>query len=116
MKHRIGRVEQEIYREITDILLKKVRDPRVQGVTVTGVEVSGDFQYAKVFYSILSDKASDAEKAQAGLDKATGLVRRELGERLTLFKVPEVRFLQDESVRYGEHIDQLLRQLHEREK
>ncbi|MFC6315106.1 MULTISPECIES: 30S ribosome-binding factor RbfA [Lapidilactobacillus] len=111
MKHRIGRVEQEIQREVNDILLKRVRDPRVDGVTITGVELTGDLQHAKIFYSILSNKASDVEKAQAGLDKATGLVRKELGGRLSLYKTPDLTFVQDESVRYGERIDQLIRQL-----
>lgn len=112
MKHRIGRVESEIQREVTDILLKRVRDPRVEGVTITGVEVTQDLQYCKIYYSILSDLASAAEKAQAGLDKATQLIRRELGHRLTTYKIPELSFHQDPSVRYGEHIDKLIRQLH----
>ena len=59
-QYRVGRLEQEIQREVTDILLKRVRDPRVEGVTVTGVEVTGDLQQATIYYSILSDKASSA--------------------------------------------------------
>ncbi|MCD2256263.1 30S ribosome-binding factor RbfA [Agrilactobacillus fermenti] len=115
MKHRIGRVEQQINREVTDILLKKIRDPRVTGVTITGVDLSGDLQHCKIYYSILSEKASDVEKAQAGLDKAKGLIRSELGQRIKLFKVPELTFLQDKSVQYGERIDELIRKLHESE-
>lgn len=116
MNHRIGRVEQEIQREINDILLKRVRDPRVQDVTVTDVSITGDLQDATVYFSILSDKASDAEKAKTGLDKATGLMRRELAQRLTIFKVPSLKFEQDKSVRYGNRIDELLRELHKQEK
>ncbi|MFD1411199.1 30S ribosome-binding factor RbfA [Lapidilactobacillus gannanensis] len=116
MKHRIGRVEQEIQREVNDILLKRVRDPRVEGVTITGVGLTGDLQHAKIYYSILSNAASDAEKAQAGLDKATGLIRRELGARIKIYKIPDLTFVQDESVRYGEHIDQLINQLHQQER
>jgi ribosome-binding factor A len=116
MKHRIGRVEQEIQREVNDILLKRVRDPRVEGVTITGVELTGDLQHAKIYYSILSNAASDVEKAQAGLDKASGLIRRELGARIKIYKIPDLTFVQDESVRYGEHIDQLINQLHQQER
>lgn len=116
MKHRVGRVEQEIQREVDDILLKRVRDPRVQDVTITGVDVTGDLQQATVYYSILSDMASDAEKAQAGLDKAKGLIRYELGQRLSIYKTPELTFKQDDSIRYGEKIDKLLRQLHEEDR
>jgi ribosome-binding factor A len=115
MKHRVGRVEQEIQREINDILLKRVRDPRVEGVTITDINLTGDLQHVKVYYSILSNLASDAEKTQAGLDKAKGLIRMELGQRIKLYKIPEIMFEQDKSVRYGEHIDDLLRKLHEDE-
>ncbi len=80
-----GSVSQEIQREVNDILTKRVRDPRVQGVTITGVEVTGDLQHATIYYSTLSNLASDAEKTQIGLDKATGLIRRELGQRLRIY-------------------------------
>ena len=67
---RVGRLAQEIQREVNDILQKRVRDPRVQGVTITGVEVTGDLQHATIYYSILSDLASDAEKTQRGQSSA----------------------------------------------
>lgn len=111
MKHRVGRVEQEVQREVNDILLKRVRDPRVEGVTITGVDLTGDLQQATIYYSILSNKASDVKKAQAGLDKASGLIRRELAARIKIYKIPEFEFVQDESVRYGERIDELIRQM-----
>ncbi|HJE86642.1 30S ribosome-binding factor RbfA [Levilactobacillus brevis] len=114
-QYRVGRLEQEIQREVTDILLKRVRDPRVEGVTVTGVEVTGDLQQATIYYSILSDKASSVEKTQQGLKKATGLIRSELGSRLSIYKTPELTFEQDQSVRYGSRIDELLNDLHHRE-
>lgn len=113
-RYRAERLAQLIQREVDDILLKKVRDPRVKDVNVTGVDVTGDLQVATVYYSLLSDKASDNAKAQAGLDKATGLVRSELGPRLNIFKVPEIKFEKDASVAYGNRIDELLRQLHEK--
>ena len=74
-QYRVDRLAQEIQKDVDEILLKRVRDPRVQNVTITGVDVTGDLQQATIYYSILSDLASDAEKAQAGLDKATGLIR-----------------------------------------
>ena len=113
---RVGRLAQEIQRAVNDILQKHVRDPRDQGVTITGVEVTGDLQHATIYYSILSDLASDAEKTQRGLDKATGLIRRELGHRLSIYVTPEIKFEQDESVRYGDHIDELLNKLHQQDK
>ncbi|AIG65376.1 30S ribosome-binding factor RbfA [Weissella tructae] len=109
--HRVGRLEQEIQREVNDILLKSIRDPRVEDVTITGVQVTGDLQQATIYYSLLSDLASVNQKAAKGLDAASGLIRKELGSRLTIYKTPELKFTKDESVQYGNHIDDLLRQL-----
>ena len=110
---RVGRLEQEIQREVNDLLLKRIRDPRVEGVTVTGVEVTGDLQQAKIYYSVLSELASVNQKAAAGLEAATGLIRKELGSRLQIYKTPELKFVKDESVQYGNKIDDLIRQLHQ---
>lgn len=63
----------------------------------------------------MSDLASEKQKAQAGLEKATGLVRRELGQALSLYKVPELQFELDESVQYGNKIDEMIRDLHKGE-
>ncbi|MDR0199115.1 MAG: 30S ribosome-binding factor RbfA [Streptococcaceae bacterium] len=110
-QHRVDRVALEIQREVAAILRHDVGDPRVDAVNVTDVQVTGDLGQATIYYSLLSDLASDAKKAQAGLDRATGLVRRELAHRLTMFKVPEIKFAKDESIAYGDKIDALLRQL-----
>lgn len=109
--HRSDRVAIEIQREINDILRGKVRDPRVQDVNITDVQVTGDLSQATVYYSLLSTLASDNQKAQAGLDKATGLVKRELAHRMTMYKIPDLTFKKDASVEYGSKIDELLRNL-----
>lgn len=111
--YRDRRVAHEILREVNDILRKRVRDPRVQDVTITDVRVTGDLQQATIYYSILSDLASDKEKAQRGLEKASGLIRRELGQALTLYKTPEIIFELDQSVQYGNKIDEMIRNLHQ---
>lgn len=112
---RADRVGMEIKREVNEILQKKVRDPRVQGVTITDVQMTGDLSMAKVYYSIMSDLASDNEKAQIGLKKATGTIKRELGRNLTLYKIPDLTFVKDESIEYGNKIDQMLRDLEKRD-
>ncbi|MGX7108389.1 30S ribosome-binding factor RbfA [Facklamia miroungae] len=114
-KYRIGRVRQEIMREVNDILFKEIKDPRVEGVTITDVEITGDLQNATIYYSTLSDKASQRQKTSDGLKAVTGKVRSELGSRLTLYKVPEIKFERDQSIDYGNHIDALLNQLHQSE-
>lgn len=87
---RVDRVGMEIKREVNEILQKKVRDPRVQNVTITDVQMLGDLSMAKVFYTVMSDLASDNEKAQIGLEKATGTIKRELGKNLSMYKIPDL--------------------------
>lgn len=111
--YRVERVRQEILREVNDILLKDVKDPRIEGVTITDVELTGDLQQATVFYSTLSDLASERQKTKDGLEAASGLVRSELAKRIKLYKVPTVKFEQDKSIDYGNRIEELLNQVKE---
>ena len=104
----------EIKREVNEILQKKVRDPRVQGVTITDVQMLGDLSMAKVYYTIMSDLASDNQKAQTGLEKATGTIKRELGRNLKLYKIPDLTFVKDESIEYGNKIDRDVAQFEQR--
>lgn len=108
---RVGRVKQAILREVNDILRTEVRDPRVEGVTITDVELTGDLQQAKIFYSTLNNDEEAKSETQIGLERATGLVRKELGSRLTTYHTPEIEFRRDESVEYGNRIDELLNQI-----
>ncbi|MCO6535536.1 MULTISPECIES: ribosome-binding factor A [Lactobacillus] len=108
MKHRVGRVEGEILRELTKILRKNIRDPRVSDVTITAVECTNDLSYATVYYSILSENPKKEEEAAAGLEKAKGMMRHLLGQILTVYKVPELIFKRDNSVKYGSKIDRLI--------
>ena len=100
---RVDRVGMEIKREVNEILQKKVRDPRVQNVTITDVQMLGDLSAATL--------ASDNQKAQTGLEKATGTIKRELGKNLTMYKIPDLIFIKDESIEYGNKIDEMLRNL-----
>lgn len=105
---RHGRVKQEILREVNRILMREIKDPRVEGVTITDVDLTGDLQQATIYYSTLSDKAGARQKEQAGLEAVTGIVRSELGKAIKLYKVPELNFERDTSVDYGNRIDALL--------
>lgn len=111
--YRVGRVSQEIQKEVNDILRKQVRDPRVQDITITDVEVTGDLQQATIYYSTLEEDKAKLKETQQGLDKATGLVRKELGNRLSIYKTPELKFARDESIAYGNRIDELLNKIKE---
>jgi ribosome-binding factor A len=84
-------------------------------VTVTDVEVTGDLQQAKVFISVLGDE-EQRENTLKGLAKAKGFIRTEIGQRIRLRKTPEITFEFDESVDYGNRIENLLHQLHHDQK
>jgi ribosome-binding factor A len=108
---RSERLGELILAEISDLIRRGIKDPRVGFVTFTGVEMSDDLRYAKVFVSSLG---SEQEKARAlqGLSSATGYIRRHLGRALHLRYTPEITFLIDGSLEHGAKIAQLLRQLH----
>lgn len=110
---RAERVADQIRMEVADILMRKIKDPRVRSVTVTDVELTNDLRIARVFVTALG---SDAETKDvfAGLSKASGFVRNELGRRLTLRYLPEVVFVKDVSGPRGDRILQLLDELHDK--
>jgi ribosome-binding factor A len=111
---RADRVADLLKREISDLLLKQVRDPRIGSVTVTGVKVTDDLRSARIFFVELGKDTCGAD-AQAGLQKATGFLRRELARRLQLRHVPEITFTYDPSFAYGNRIDTLLMEIHQEE-
>ncbi|MDO9558885.1 MAG: 30S ribosome-binding factor RbfA [Syntrophales bacterium] len=107
---RADRVADLIQREISDILLKQVRDPRIGAVTITGVKVTDDLRLAKIYFVELAQDTIHAETL-AGLEKATGFLKRELGKRLQLRVVPELIFRVDASFAYGSRIERLLAEI-----
>ncbi len=109
---RANRVAEQMKKEISDIVNNKIKDPRIGFLTITDVEVTGDLQQAKVFFSVLGDE-SEREASLLGLNKATGFIRSEIGRRIRLRKVPEINFEYDVAHEYGNHIDALLRNLEE---
>lgn len=107
--NRIGRINEEIQRELST-LIRTVKDPRVHGmVSVTAVDTTSDLRYAKVFVSVL-DK-SDAGDVIKGLKSASGYLRRELGTALSLRYTPELIFQRDDSIDKGAHILKILNDL-----
>ncbi|PKM41941.1 MAG: ribosome-binding factor A [Firmicutes bacterium HGW-Firmicutes-8] len=112
--HRANRVAEEIKREITKMLRDEIKDPRVGFVTVTGVEVTPDIRYAKVFISIYGDDESKVQSLKA-MESAKGFVRSELGKRMRLRYTPEVSFKFDPSIEYGARIMKLLADVKETE-
>ena len=108
--NRIGRINEEIQRELS-ALLRTVKDPRVHGlVSLTHVETTPDLRYAKVFVSVLQkDRSRDVLK---GLKSAGGFLRREIGRTLQLRYTPELVFELDDSITKGADMFALLKSLH----
>ena len=105
--NRIGRINEEIQRELA-ALIRTVKDPRVHGlVSVTAVDTTPDLRYAKIYVSVL-DK-SDCAQVLKGLKSASGYLRRELGHALQLRYTPELTFVRDDSIDQGAHILDMLR-------
>ncbi|MBW1815876.1 MAG: 30S ribosome-binding factor RbfA, partial [Deltaproteobacteria bacterium] len=97
---RTDRVGDQILKEIAILLLEKVMDPRVEKVTVTGIRISKDLKSAKVYYSVIG-AGDDAARAQGGLDSAKGFIKKQLGLRMSLRYVPELRFIYDPTLAGG---------------
>ena len=113
--HRPDRVGDQIRQELSDLLSRGVvHDPGIGFITLTRVKMSPDLQLARVFYTMMGDQAARRETA-AALERATPFLRRHIGGRLRLRRVPELEFRFDESVAHQDRIEQVLRDLHEEE-
>jgi ribosome-binding factor A len=104
------RISDSIRTHLMDLLTRKVKDPRVQMVTITDVTTTADALRADVHFSVLGGAEAQAE-AQAGLESAAGWLRRELGRRLRLRNTPQLVFHYDPSLERGEHIASILDEL-----
>jgi ribosome-binding factor A len=95
-----------IQRELSELLQRELRDPRVGMITITGVDVSPDFSHAKVFFTVLEKQR--LEDAREGLRRAAGFLRSRLARRIKLYTTPELRFEYDESVERGDRLSRLI--------
>lgn len=104
---RLGRIADQIQRDVAELIRGEVKDPRVGLVTLTGVEVSPDHRHAKIFFTVLGD-SSQVRLASEGLDHAASFLRARLASTLRLRIMPELRFVYDESVARGARLSQLI--------
>jgi len=105
-KGRPRKVAELIQRELSDLLLREVRDPRIGMVTLTAVDVSPDLSHAKVFFTVLGEDRKEA--AWRALNRAAGFLRSQLAHRIKLYAMPELRFVYDESVERGDRLSRLI--------
>ncbi|CCU79248.1 Ribosome-binding factor A [Halanaerobium saccharolyticum subsp. saccharolyticum DSM 6643] len=109
---RAVRVGELLKEEISQIVLREMKDPRIGFVSITDVEVSGDLRHAKVFISVYG---TDKEKEETlnGLQQAQGFVRKLVGERVKIHHTPEIIFRYDDSIENGVHISEIIKDLKE---
>ncbi len=97
--------------EIADIIMRRVKDPRLGFVTVTDVEMSEDLKIARIFISVMNEK--DKEMTLEILNAAKGLIRSEVSKRVRTKFIPNIEFRIDRSIEHGDRIDKLLREIKE---
>lgn len=101
----------QVRAELASLLAREVHDPGIGFVTLTRVQVTPDLQQARVHYTVLGDEKSRAASARA-LDRAAPFLRRQIGSRLRLKRVPELTFIYDDSIEGQDRIERILNELH----
>jgi ribosome-binding factor A len=107
---RPARLGDQLRAEISDLLTRQVHDPGIGFLTLTHVKVTPDLQQARVYYTTLGDEKARRESSRA-LGRATPFLRRQIGTRLRLKRVPELEFIFDESIERGDRIERILNDL-----
>jgi len=105
--HRQDRIADQIQRELAGLIQFEVKDPRVGMVTITAVEVSKEYEHARVYFTVMGDEKSK-ELTTQGLSKAAGFLRRELAHRLKLRITPELHFIYDTSIDTAAKMSELI--------
>jgi ribosome-binding factor A len=115
MQHlRKERVEDQIKKEVSFIIQRELKDPRAGFITITAAELSADLKSARIFYSVLGDDESKVKSEQA-LKSASGFIQRQIGIRMRLRYTPQLVFKYDYSIERGARIDEILRQIKQKE-
>jgi len=104
---RLGRIADQIQRDLADLIGRELKDPRVGMITLTGVEVSSDYRHAKIFFTTLGGPEIVLQ-TQQGLQRTSGFLRSQLAGGLTLRIIPELHFVYDDSVERGVRLSKLI--------
>jgi ribosome-binding factor A len=100
--------------EISNMLIKEIKDPRIGFVTILDVEVAPDLSHATVFFTVYGSD-EERENSSNGLKSTAGFIRRELGRRLHLKRIPELHFRYDNTALKGEHLESIFNKIHQEE-
>ena len=111
---KIERLNHAIQEEISMILMKEIKDENIKFVTITGVDTTSDLSFAKVYYTVLNREK--LEETKQALEKASSFIRTKLAERIEVRHTPELKFIYDTSIAYGEHIEKIIEEIKDKEK
>ena len=109
---KIERINHAILEEVSKILMREVKNQDLKFVTITDTETTSDLSYTKLYYTVM-DK--DQDLIQKELEKASPFIRTKLAEKIDIRHTPELRFIYDNSISYGEHMDKLLNEIKEKD-
>lgn len=107
---RADRVGGQVQKELSDLLQKEIRDPRLDFVTIMRVSITDDLRSARIYFTVAEGEERRLS-ALAGFKSASGYLRRQLSRRLELRRMPELEFLYDESCDRGTRIDKVLKEI-----
>jgi ribosome-binding factor A len=107
-------VTEQVHHELAEMIRAEVKDPRVGLVSVTGVELTPDYAYATVYFTVLPDDAATVAETLVGLRRAAGFLRSQLGRRVRIHTTPELRFVHDTSTAHGMSMSRLIDEANER--
>ena len=105
------RLNHAIQEEISMILMREIKDEAIKFVTITGVETTTDLSFSKVYYTVLDD--TKKEETKESLERAASFIRTKLAERIEIRHTPELKFIYDTSIAYGNHIEKIIEEIKE---
>jgi len=113
MSVKIERLNHQFQEVISEILYKEVKNPDLKFVTITGCEITNDLSFCKVYFTVLGKDTNEIEKE---LDNAASFIRGEISKRIEIRHTPELRFIFDESIEYGEKIEKIINEINKEDK
>ena len=109
MSIKIDRLNHNIIKEVSYILMEEVKDEDIKFVTITDCKTTNDLSYAKIYFTVLDD--SKKETTLKAVENAKGFIRKELSDRIEVRHTPELEFVYDESIEYGKRIEEKIKEL-----
>lgn len=113
MSIKIERIEKEMHREVSKIVELEVKNKKLEFVTITSCHVTNDLSFAKIYFTCL--KEEDKKEVEKALNQASGFIRKQLANIMNLRHTPELTFVYDDSIDYGQKIERVIEQMHKGE-